>query len=59
MSKKATGGVRLKRLFLTRDVPRQEGVWLDCYSNLYNEDISGCITTRISDGNEYFVTTIE
>lgn len=55
MKKKATGGVRLEKLFRTRDIPHRGGVWLDCYSNLYNENICGCITTRISDANCYFI----
>lgn len=59
MSRKITGGIRLEKLFRTRNIPLMEGVWLDCYSNLYNESVCGCITTRISDGNNYFITELK
>lgn len=54
---KATGGVRLRRL-IEENTPLRNGVWLDAFDKTYNEKISGTITTRISGGNNWFVTQV-
>jgi hypothetical protein len=53
-----SGGKALERLILTRRPPIREGLWLDCYNCIYNEEICGTITTRIDAACEYFVTEL-
>lgn len=58
---KATGGSRLQSLVnkrFTPPIPFRNGIWLDCYSQIYNTKVSGTITTRVNEGNLWFVSQV-
>lgn len=39
-------------------MPFRNGIWLDCYSQIYNKKVSGTITTRVNEGNLWFVSQV-
>lgn len=55
---KLTGGQAMIRLLTTNPPPPRGGVWLDCYNNIWNEEISGAITTRVDAATMFFVTEL-
>lgn len=52
---RATGGEHLRKLIQDNRPPLRGGIWLDCYNGIWNEEISGTITTRIDAACEFFV----
>ena len=46
---------RLKKTIIKYLNEIEDGTYLDCYDVLIYKDTCNCITTRISDSNNYFV----
>ena len=57
MKHNMTGGVRHAAL-IDKGIPFKDGVYLDTYNKIYNEQVCGTIKARIDSNCMYFVTKV-
>jgi len=46
------------KMYSESKIPIRGGVYIDVYNQIINEEISGAIHTRISQGNYWYVTEL-
>lgn len=48
----------MRQLLQGNAPPMRGGIWIDTYNGIWNEEISGTITTRVDAAGMFFVTEL-